>query len=133
MVTIERTTEIEVSLENQPGTLGDVTQQLADDGINILGFACLAQGSEGTACFVTDDPSTTIETLEQAGLDPVQRPSVFVPTPNEPGQLASLSNKLGDSGVNIERSFVAADPNADEIGIGFTVDDVDQAAKVLQG
>lgn len=133
MVTIERTTEIEVSLENEPGTLGDVTQRLADDGINILGFACLAQGSEGRACFVTDDPSQTIQTLEEAGFDPEQRPSVFVPTPNEPGKLASLSNKLGQSGVNIDRSFVAADPQTDDLGIGFTVDDVDQAAKVLQG
>lgn len=133
MVNVERTTEIEVSLENTPGTLGEVSDKLAREGINILGFTCVAQGSEGTACFVTSDPDEATRTLDRAGFDPKTQESVFVPTPNKPGQLAKLSKKLGTSGVNIERSFVAADPDTDEIGIGFTVDDIDQATKVLRG
>lgn len=133
MTTPSTTTEIEVELENEPGTLADVSEVLADERINILGFACVAQGQTGTACFITDDPDASIETLKAAGFTPRTREAVFVPTPNEPGQLADLSRRLGDSAVNIERSFVASDERGESLGIGFEVDDTQQALKVLEG
>lgn len=133
MTTPTTTTEIEVELDNEPGTLADVSEVLADENINILGFTCVAQGDSGTACFIADDPNAAIETLESEGFHPETRDAVFVPTPNEPGRLARLSRRLGNSAINIERSFVAADETGGDLGIGFEVDDTEQALKVLRG
>lgn len=133
MQEIERTTEIEVELENQPGTLAEVADTLASEGINIRGFACVAEGNTGTACFVTASPSRALTVLEDAGYEVGTNESLFVPAPNEPGQLATLASRLGDSGVNIERTFVATGEDGDTLGIGFDVDEPTQAEKVLQG
>lgn len=133
MVDIERTTEIEVELENEPGTLGEIADTLADEGINIRGFACVAQGNTGTACLVTDTPAQAVTALESTGHPVETAESLFATAPNEPGQLAELAGRLGASGVNIERSFVATQEDGATLGIGFRVDDVTQGEKVLKG
>lgn len=133
MVETQRTTEIEVELANTPGTLADVAETLSEEGINILGFACMAQGDTGTACFVTENPEGAITVLENDGYDVEAHESLFVPAPNEPGQLATLARSLGNSGVNIEHSFVATDDSGHTVGIGFNTGDTSQAEKVLKG
>lgn len=127
----QRIKEIEVELKNTPGTLADATQALAEQSINIQGFTCIAQGNKGQACFVTDNPEGASQTLTEAGFNPTVTDAVFTAVPNEPGQLANLSRQLAESGVNIDRSFVATSDEG-SLGIGFHVDDPQQAEKVLK-
>lgn len=132
MPNTERIKKIEVELKNKPGTLADVTQALAEGSINIQGFACIAQDDTGQACFVTDNPEGASELLTEAGFNPTVTDAVFTAVPNEPGQLAKVSRQLADSGVTIDRSFVATS-EAGSLGIGFHVDDPQQAEKILNG
>lgn len=132
MTTTKEIQEIEVELANKPGTLADVTEALADLSINVQGFTCTAQGDTGKACFVTDNPQGAIDALTDAGFSPQTHEAVFATAPNKPGQLANLSRRLAQSGINIDRSFVATDDTG-ELGIGFSVDDAQQARKVLEG
>jgi hypothetical protein len=133
MPTPETTTQIQVQLENTPGTLAGLAETLADEGINIEGFAVAEDGSTGEAFLVTSDPREASEILDAQGFDPTTEEIVFLPAPNEPGQLATAAGALGGSGVNIENAYVAADPSGNDLGFGFHVDDVKQATKVLRG
>lgn len=126
-------TEIEVELANEPGTLADVTELLGNENVNILGFTCEAAGETGTACFIPDDPRQALTALEGSGYEARQTEVLFMPIPNRPGELGKMARKLGDQGINIKRSFVAADPDSDTFGIGVEVDDIKKAAQTLQG
>lgn len=128
---VETTTEIFVELENTPGTLADASDALGEANVNITGFLLEAQGSTGTARFLTQDPGQARSALEKAGLAPQDREIVVTQVPNRPGQLAKLARALADSGVNIESSFPVLDPAGSQAGLAFAVDDIDSANKVL--
>lgn len=130
---VETTTEIRVELENSPGTLGEAATALGEAGVNIMGFSLDADGASGTARFVTDDPDQATIELETLGLSPTRDQILLATAPNEPGELGRLGTTLGDSGVNIENAFAVVDPNTEETGLAFEVDDLSSARKVLQG
>lgn len=128
-----RTKEIVLELENHPGTLGQLTQLLGKEHINILGFAAVAQGDKGTLHLVTDDPASAEEVLEETGYVPRTRPAILASLPNEPGEFGRASNKLGQNGINIEASFISSDPAGTELRCTFSVDDPEAALEVLNG
>lgn len=125
------TTEIQVELENTPGTLGDATDSLGEAGVNILGFDLTAEGSTGTARLVTDDPTEAESALTSEGFTVQTETVLLVQAPNRPGELARIGNQLGDSGVNIENGFPVFDPSTEEATLAFEVDDLQSAEKVL--
>lgn len=126
------TTAVAVELENKPGTLGQAARTLGDAGINILGFSLEAQGRTGTAHLVTDDPEATLETLEATGRTVESQDVLLVPAPNEPGQLGTVGERLGEVGVNIEAGFAVADPETSQAQIALAVDDTRSARKSLE-
>lgn len=125
------TTEIQVELENQPGTLGEASGALGEADVNILGFDVTAQASTGTARFVTDDPNRARSALTEEGFEVETEEILLVNAPNQPGELSKLGSKLGDSGVNIENGFPVFDPSTEDATLAFEVDDIQSAIKVL--
>lgn len=124
--------EIIVSLENQPGTLADVTETLAEVGVNIEGVTCQAQGAFGVARFLTDNPGKAFKALEKANFPVARREVSTVTLSNEPGTLAEATRKLANSGINIESLFANASGN-DEGEIVIETDNPANAQKVLKG
>jgi hypothetical protein len=122
-----------VEIPNQPGTLGDLAQLLGKEDINILGFAAVARGTEpGTVHLITDDAGQAGVVLEENGLAPETREAIVVTVPNAPGQLGRLASELGQSGVNIDASFVALDGDDTSLRCVFSVENPEKAREVLE-
>lgn len=126
--------EFVLEIPNEPGTLGDLAELLGKDHVNILGFAAVARpGEPGLLHLVTDDAKAAAVTLEEAGYSPERREAVVVRAPNRPGKLGRLATRLGQAGVNIDASFIAASGEDDaELRCVFSVDQPTKAREILE-
>ena len=97
--------QLSIFLKNRPGTLGDVCESITQEGINILGFSVSDTVDHAVVRMVVDEPLKVIHLLGNAGVLVVENEILMVGLRNEPGQLASLSRKLGVAGINIEYAY----------------------------
>lgn len=124
--------QIVVSLDNEPGTLANACETLAEADVNIDGLSLETSGPFGTLRFAADDNAKALKVLEKGGFHVTKRPVTTTRLPNEPGQLADAARRLSDSGINIENVFANV-PVGGEAEIVFETDDPTGAEKVLQG
>lgn len=124
--------QIVVSLDNEPGTLANACETIAEADVNVEGLSLETNGPFGTLRFVSDDNAKALKVLENDGFHVTKRPVTTVRLPNEPGQLADAARRLGDSGINIENVFANV-PGGEEAEIVLDTDDPTGADKVLQG
>lgn len=111
-------TEFIVSMEHRPGQLASLTEALADVGVTVEALAAYGHDGEGTIRFIADEPITARRVLEEASLQYEEKRVLTSHMPKRPGELASLTRALADSGVNIEALYVL---HADADGIEFAI------------
>lgn len=99
-------TEFTVRLANRPGMLAALTALLADAGIAIEAIAAFGLGAHGVVHLVVDDAPATRAVLDEAGTGYEERPVLATMLPHEAGALATMTRRLGDTGVNIEALYL---------------------------
>jgi hypothetical protein len=99
-------TEFVVHMDNRPGMLASLTEVLAAAGVNIEALAAFGFDGEGVVRLVVDDAESARRALREAGLaaEEMQVLSAFLP--HAPGELATVTRKLADSGINIDAVYV---------------------------
>lgn len=108
---------------DRPGTLGRVFETIAKANVNVEGYAEIA----GTLHLLTKDASTSRRALESGKFRIAREDDVVVvDLTDRPGVVASLFRHLGDSGVNVAFSYVAA---GNRVVIGAA--DVVKASEVI--
>lgn len=127
-----RTHELVLDIANKPGTLGELTQLLGKEQIDVLGFAAVARGDTGTLHMITDDAKRAEEVLQESGYVPQTRQALLITLPGHPGMLGRYANKLGTQGVNIEASFIIGHVASGRVRCAFSVDNVDEALRVAE-
>jgi len=116
--------EFRFTVENQPGALAKVAAALGEARVNIEGTA----GIEGTIRLVADNPSEAREVLQNLGADFTEKEAVVIDIPNHPGELATLLQRLGDEGINVESSYAAVERNK----LILAVDQMDRLKQILR-
>ncbi len=122
--------ELNVQLEDRPGTLGKFCQSLADRGVNILAFQATTTGGKGVVRLVADSPTTAKTTIEAQGLKCKESDIAQVSLPNRPGEVARAASQLGSANINIEYGYTGVDPTG-KASFFFGVTDVDKAVEIL--
>lgn len=119
-------TEFVVHMDNRPGMLAALTEVLAAAGVNIEALAAFGFDGEGVVRLVVDDADSTRRALREAGLaaEEMQVLSAFLP--HTPGQLATVTRKLADSGINIDAVYII-NSSADGIELAIAVDQPETA------
>jgi len=118
-----------VEMTNQPGQLAGLCEALAARQVNLV-ICGTSRGDTGTVAFIADDESVTRETLQAAGIEYVERPSLTVRMDNVPGAGAATFRRLADANVNVEL-FLPVRIFDDQFFAVLGVDDVDAAAAAL--
>jgi hypothetical protein len=90
-----------VELDNQPGELARLCENMASGGVNLL-LCATTQGDNGTVALITDDEATAETVLNSAGIEYVMRPALTVRMENKPGIGAATFRKLADASVNVD-------------------------------
>jgi len=124
-------TEITVDLTDQPGTLANLCQGLANRGINIMGIQAAPGQGKGSVRLVVDDPSAAGTVLSNQNMRYTETKIVQAALSNRPGELARAATRLGEAKININHMYCGLDSKTNEPLLFFGVDDTGRAATIL--
>ena len=102
--------QISVFLENKPGSLSDMTQVLADNGIDMRAFSLAETSDFGIARVIVDDLYKTTTVLRDAGFVHTVSSVLAVAIPDVPGGLSHVLLALKEEKVNVEYMYAFVTP-----------------------
>lgn len=99
----DRLRDVEVWLEDRPGTLAQLGEVLGHEGISLEGGGMFRHAGTGIAHFLVDDGDAARRALAKAGLDvrAVSEVVLLRLDQGTSGQLGTLCRKMADAGVDI--------------------------------
>ncbi len=109
--------------ENRPGEFARAAEALGKARVNIEGVTEI----EGTVHLLVEDAAAARKALESAGLKvQAEREVLVVDVPDRPGELATITRKIADAGVNLDVLYMATNTR-----VVISADDVTKARRAL--
>jgi hypothetical protein len=124
--------QLSVFLENESGRLAQMCRVLGDSGFNMHALVVADTSEYGVARVICDRPHAARRVLEGAGFAVSVTRVVAVSVPDEPGGLASVLERLGAAGVNVEYLYCYVRPEGGAAVDILRVEDADAATDALQ-
>ncbi len=138
--------QISVFLENRPGRLSDVLEELAAEGINLRAISVADTTDFGIMRLMVDRPAEAEARLKAAGFTCTINEVISVEIPDTPGALAKVTRALADEGINVNYLYpfsrsalllLKTDDNKRAIDVlgqaGFSIVDEDQLYRSKEG
>lgn len=119
-----------IRLSDRPGDLARVARALSHRGVNIKALAAMAVAGEGIVRIVPDDIEAARAALEAENIRFAESEVHTVLLENKAGQLADVTRRLGEAGINLEAVYLTGILD-DLVEIAFVCDDPKKAKKVL--
>jgi len=95
-----------IELTHKPGELARVADALSRYGVNIKALAGVAIGQHVIVRIIGDEVESTRTALERANIRFEEEEVVKVLLENHAGELAKVSAKLGQAGVNLRAIYL---------------------------
>lgn len=124
--------QISVFVENQPGSMMNVTSVLSEEHVNIRAISTFDTPEFGIMRLVVDDPIRAKESLTRKGFVTRISEVIGAELKDEKGNLNQMLKILADGQINVNYiySFVIREEKAPVMV--FSTDDFDKAQKVLR-
>jgi len=119
-----------IQLTHRPGELARVATALSAQRVNIKSVAGLAIDKYVTVRIIADDVEAARTALEDANIRFEESEVVQVLLENRAGELAAVSRKLGDGGVNL-RAIYLTGIAGNLVELAIVPDDVKKAKRLL--
>ena len=97
--------QISVFLENRSGQLAEITQLMADAGVDIRALSIAETADYGLARMIVDDSHKASQILLQHGDILSMTPVWAVEVPDAPGGLAQVLSVLAEAHVDVEYMY----------------------------
>ena len=94
-------TQLSISLDNVPGAFLDISEHLANEGINIRAISVADTSKTSTVRFVTDDPEKTARVLRSHGYVVRETHVIAMEVPDHPGGLRAILKPLKAEDINV--------------------------------
>jgi hypothetical protein len=120
-----------IQLTNHAGDLARVAQALARRGVNIKALAGMSIGGVAMARILPDDIVVARSALEAANIRFTEGEVHTVLLENKAGVLATVTNRLGEAGINLEAIYVTGIAD-DLVELAIVSDNPKKAKKVLE-
>jgi hypothetical protein len=103
--------DITLLLDDQPGELARVGEELGRAGVNIEGLCAVTSGGgQAEVHVLVEDLEAALPALSRSGLAvSLEQEVVVIALDDRPGALGAVSRQLGDAGVNITLAYLATD------------------------
>jgi hypothetical protein len=119
-----------IQLTNKPGDLARVAQALARRGVNIKSLAALSMDGVARARILPDDIVAARSAFEAANIRFTESEVHIVLLENKAGVVASITERLGEAGINLEAIYVTGIAD-DLVELAIVSDDAKKAKKIL--
>lgn len=123
--------EFAIRMEDRPGTLGKLSQRLADREVNILALQSFPFEGKSLVRLVVDNPTTAKTVLDSERASYTEAEIAQVKLPHRPGELARAASRLGEANLNINYAYCGLEPRTNQPLIFFGVADVGKASTIL--
>ncbi|PYR91666.1 MAG: amino acid-binding protein [Acidobacteria bacterium] len=120
-----------VRLTHRPGELARVANMLSRYGVNLKSVAALAIDGQASVHILPDDAEPARAALEKNGIPFEESEVVTVLLENRAGELASLSGKLSEAGVNVRAIYVTGVVD-NLVELAVVSDNVERARAALE-
>lgn len=104
--------QLSVFLENKPGTLGEVCDELAKQKINIYALTISDTVDHSVVRMVVSDTQKALMVLGERGVLVVENDVLMIENSNKPGSLAKIAHRLAAAKINIEYAYLATSPSS---------------------
>jgi hypothetical protein len=119
-----------IELDNRAGTVAEVTEAIADRGINIIGGAGVGGGAKGYFAVTTNDEAGTRHVLIGASYKFREIEVMPLTLADTPGAFARACRALADAKINIDAAFPMAG-GGERNTIAFATDDPIKTRSIL--
>jgi hypothetical protein len=101
-------TDLQIELQDKPGTVASAAEALGKAGVNIEGFAGFEVGGKGIAHVLVEDASKARQALESSGARVTGEQQVIVlEIEDKPGSLGNITRKIAQAGVSMNAVYLA--------------------------
>ncbi len=104
-------TDLRVTMDDQPGGLADLGEALGAAGINIQGMCGVTHEGVGIIHILVEDAVAARTALEGAGIKIEGESEVIVgelpKDVDKPGTMGAMARKVADAGVNVSVAYLA--------------------------
>lgn len=104
--------QLALFLENKPGTLGAVCDELAKAKINIYALTISDTVDHSVVRMVVSDSNRALMILGERGVLVVENDVLMIENSNKPGSLGRIAHRLSAAKINIEYAYLATSPNS---------------------
>ncbi len=105
---IKVTKQLAIFLDNKPGVLAKVCDDLANHKINIIALTVSDTVDHTVLRLIVDNPDLAVHTLETAGAMVVDKEVILLDLPNKPGALGKVAKFLAAKKHNIEYLYCSS-------------------------
>ena len=111
-MTIQITKQLAIFLDNRPGTLARMCDELGKAKINIYAITTSDTVDHTVIRLVVNDYQKAMNVFEQHNALVVEDDVVMLEGDNKTGSLARIAHKLAAAGINIEYCYSATSPSS---------------------
>ena len=125
--------EFRITLEDRPGTLGQLCRVLVDQRVNILAYQSFPlEKGKSSVHLVLDNPAVAKSVLDRQRTEYTETEVAKVTLVHRPGELARAASRLGEAGININYGYCGVGSGTSATILIFGVAETDKAVKLLE-
>ena len=120
--------ELYVVLEDRPGALGEFSDVLAQNNINVETIGVFGDSAK----LIVRDYQRAQKILEEYNYTVDIRDVIRAELENKPGELAYLTKRIGHVGINIDYLFSSFNPDSRKVTVILDVSDIDTTLSLFR-
>ena len=124
--------QIAIFLENKEGRLAEITEILAENGINIRALSLADTADFGILRLIVNDIDKALDVLKENGFTVGKTEVLVLEVPDRPGGLASALKSIKEANLNVEYMYAFSKKSGESGLIIFRFDDPDKAYGALR-
>lgn len=126
--------QLSVFVENKAGRLAEITQLIAQAGIDIRALSIADTTNFGILRLIVDKPYEAEKLLKQVGLTASLTNVIAVSVPDRPGGFAEAMQAFAESNISVEYMYAFLTPqDSQRACVIMRVEDNETALKLLEG
>ena len=130
--TMEIARQLSIFLNNEPGTLAEVCDELAREKINIYALSISDTSDHSLIRLIVSDPKRAVFLFEERGVLVMENNVLVMENANKPGTLGGIAHALAKAKINIEYAYLATSPKAKSGMAVLRVSETKKALRVLE-
>lgn len=119
--------------ENKPGKLAKITEVLAKNNINILGFSIISVKDFGVIKLLVNQADKAYALFKKEGFTVSLLPALGIEMEDKPGGLYQVAKLIFSKGINIESALVYVAEARKRAYFVFETEDIERAWELLKG